>query len=434
MLFQDIIAKKRNGEILSKKEISHFVKGAAQGTIPDYQLSALLMAIFLRGMTKEETLTLTLEMAASGEQCDLSAISGVTVDKHSSGGVADTVTLVLAPMLAACGAVVAKMSGRGLGFSGGTIDKLESISGIQLDLPMERFIRQSGEIGLCITGQSASLAPADKVFYALRDATATIESIPLIASSIMSKKLAAGAQCILLDVKCGTGAFMKTKERALELAQTMVEIGKGAGRRMEAVVTDMNAPLGQTIGNSLELIEAIETLKGKRRGRLLELSLLLGSRLLLLAELCRTEQEGKTLMEASIADGTALGKLRAMIAAQDGDVRVLDDYALLPHCRSSFEITADQSGYIGRIQADQLGKASLALGAGRSVKTDTIDYGAGIILHAGLGDFANKGQALATIYTNRTGIEAEAASLVKNAFHFEKIAPAEVPLYYYDSK
>jgi len=431
MFFQDIICNKRDGKELTNEEISFFVKGAANGEIPDYQLSAMLMAIFLKGMSKKETLTLTMEMAASGEQCDLSDIKGVTVDKHSSGGVADTVTLVLAPMLAACGAVVAKMSGRGLGFSGGTIDKLESIPHMQLDLPMERFKKQANDIGICIAGQSVSLAPADKVLYALRDATATVASIPLIASSIMSKKLAAGAKCIMLDVKCGSGAFMKDKESALELAKTMVEIGKGAGRKIAAVVTDMNAPLGQSIGNSLELIEAIETLKGKAGGRLLELCLFLGAKLLILAGLCSTEQEAAFMLKNSIKNGSALSKLRLMIQAQGGDSRVLEDYSLLPASPLCFEIKAKNEGYITHIQADMLGNAALHLGAGRRTKGDKIDYGAGIVLLVKIGDLVKTGQSLAKVYSNARAEFGEAERLIINAIEIGANNPDTKPLYYF---
>ena len=399
-MITELLRKKRDGLALNQAEIDEFISGCLSGEAADYQISAMLMAIYLNGMTEEETFNLTRAMTASGDICDLSEIKGVKMDKHSSGGVSDGVTLILAPMLAACGAVVAKMSGRGLGHTGGTVDKLESIPNMCLEIREERFKEILRENGLCVTGQSENMAPADKLLYALRDVTATVESIPLIASSIMSKKLAAGADCIMLDVKCGSGAFMK-EPAAGELARLMVKIGRRAGKRVQAAITDMNRPLGRAIGNSLEIMEAVRILKGEEKGPLLEVALLLGCRLLIMGEMANSETEAREKLEKSLLSGEAFSRFERMVWAQGGDARALSRFDMLPVSRE-YEYKAEKSGFINEMDAQALGSAALALGAGREKKGESIDYGAGIYLIKTLRERVEKGEPIARVYTQKS--------------------------------
>ena len=400
-MITELLRKKRDGLALNQAEIDEFISGCLSGEAADYQISAMLMAIYLNGMTEEETFNLTRAMTASGDVCDLSEIKGVKMDKHSSGGVSDGVTLILAPMLAACGAVVAKMSGRGLGHTGGTVDKLESIPNMCLEIREERFKEILRENGLCVTGQSENMAPADKLLYALRDVTATVESIPLIASSIMSKKLAAGADCIMLDVKCGSGAFMKEPAAAGELARLMVKIGRRAGKRVQAAITDMNRPLGRAIGNSLEIMEAVRILKGEEKGPLLEVALLLGCRLLIMGEMANSETEAREKLEKSLLSGEAFSRFERMVWAQGGDARALSRFDMLPVSRE-YEYKAEKSGFINEMDAQALGSAALALGAGREKKGESIDYGAGIYLIKTLRERVEKGEPIARVYTQKS--------------------------------
>ena len=393
-----IIEKKKFCKVLTSEEIRYIADGAARKTIPDYQLAALLMAIRLNGMSREETVTLTQAMAESGDMVDLSALAGIPTDKHSTGGVGDTTTLVLAPLVAACGVPVAKMSGRGLGHTGGTLDKLESIAGFRIGLSMEQFIAQVQRIGLAVIGQSENLAPADKEFYALRDVTSTVDSLPLIASSIMSKKLASGAKAIVLDVKTGSGAIMQTLEESIELAQAMVRIGADAGRRMVALVTDMGEPLGSHVGNALEVKEAIDVLSGRVQGPLLSVSLALGSHMLVAGGAADTPEQGEALLAQALTSGRGLQKLREMIVAQGGDARVCDDVTLLPQAKVIREVQAETEGFIQSMQTTRLGNLAQHIGAGRRAKTDVIDYSVGFVLHRRIGDFVSKGEPLATLY------------------------------------
>lgn len=399
MRMYDIIKKKRDGGTLTAAEINFFVNGYTRGEIPDYQASALCMAIWFRGMTPEETTALTLAIRDSGAILSLPHVDGLRVDKHSTGGVGDKTSLVIAPIVAALGVKVAKMSGRGLGHTGGTVDKLESFAGFRVALSSEEFERAVDEAGIAIVGQSGELAPADKLLYALRDVTATVDSIPLIASSIMGKKLAADDDCILLDVKTGSGAFMKTEEKSLELARLMVEIGKRAGKRMRAIVTDMDVPLGCAVGNTLEVIEAIDTLRGEGPEDLTELSVTLATHMLELAErgsYADCEREVRRV----IASGEALGKLADMVRAQGGDSAWVYDTARFPIAKYTHTVCAERSGYLVRTDAEGVGVASLLLGAGRSRKEDTIDLSAGILLHVKTGDFVKRGDPLATLHTS----------------------------------
>lgn len=399
MRMYDIIHKKRNGGELSEKEIKFFVNGYTDGSIPDYQASALCMAIYFRGMSADETAALTLAMADSGDRIDLSGIDGFTVDKHSTGGVGDKTSLIVAPIVAANGGKVAKMSGRGLGHTGGTVDKLESIPGFRTSLTPDEFIKQVNDIGLCIVGQTGELAPADKKLYALRDVTATVESIPLIASSIMSKKLAAGSQGIVLDVKTGSGAFMKTVEDSERLAGEMVSIGKAAGRKVTALITDMDIPLGASVGNSLEVIEAIKTLKGEGEKNLTEVCLSLAAQMLCMVT-GRDDMVCRKMAKKSIEDGSALNKLREMITAQGGNADVIDNSGAFKQPKFYVDIISERDGYISRTDAERVGIASVILGAGREKKGDPIDPSAGIILKKKTGDSVSKGDVLATFYTD----------------------------------
>lgn len=399
MRMYDIIHKKRNGGELSEKEIKFFVNGYTDGSIPDYQASALCMAIYFRGMSADETAALTLAMADSGDRIDLSGIDGFTVDKHSTGGVGDKTSLIVAPIVAANGGKVAKMSGRGLGHTGGTVDKLESIPGFRTSLTPDEFIKQVNDIGLCIVGQTGELAPADKKLYALRDVTATVESIPLIASSIMSKKLAAGSQGIVLDVKTGSGAFMKTVEDSERLAEEMVSIGKAAGRKVTALITDMDIPLGASVGNSLEVIEAIKTLKGEGEETLTEVCLSLAAQMLCMVT-GRDDMVCRKMAKKSIEDGSALNKLREMITAQGGNADVIDNSGAFKQPKFYVDIISERDGYISHTDAERVGIASVILGAGREKKGDPIDPSAGIILKKKTGDSVSKGDVLATFYTD----------------------------------
>lgn len=401
----DIIEKKRNGQTLEKEEIEFFIDGYTAGTIPDYQASAFLMAIYFQGMTAEEQANLTMAMVQSGDQIDLSAIEGVKVDKHSTGGVGDTTTLILAPLVAACGVPVAKMSGRGLGHTGGTLDKLESIHGFHIELPEEQFVKQVNELKLAVIGQSGNLTPADKKMYALRDVTATVESIPLIASSIMSKKIAAGADAIVLDVKTGDGAFMKTMEDARSLAEAMVAIGRQVGRKTMAVISDMSQPLGYAIGNALEVKEAIETLKGNGPKDLTELCLVLGSKMVIAGGKAETVEEAREMLENVIADRSALQLFGKMIEAQGGDSNVLEHPELLPTATYQIEVPAMKAGTITKIEADDLGVAAMLLGAGRATKEDAIDLAVGIVLQKKVGDRVEIGEPLAIIHANTKEVQ-----------------------------
>lgn len=398
MRIYDIIKKKRDGFELSREEIEFFIKGYVDGSIYDYQAAALCMAIFFKGMTEKETAYLTLAMANSGDTVDLSRFGDKTVDKHSTGGVGDKTTLIVAPIVTSLGCVMAKMSGRGLGHTGGTVDKLESIKGFNVELSPEEFFNQVEKNGVAVVGQSGNLTPADKKLYALRDVTATVDSIPLIASSIMSKKLAAGSHTIVLDVKYGSGAFMKTAEEAEVLATEMVKIGKNCGRNMAAVITNMERPLGKNIGNSLEVIEAVEVLKGNGPEDLKEVCLTLASQIVSLCEKI-SESEARSLCEDALASGKALEKFKEWIASQGGDSSWIDNTDLFPKAKYKFEIKAEKEGYISKMDAESIGIASVILGAGRETKEDTIDMSAGIVLNKKTGDRIAKGDTLATLYT-----------------------------------
>lgn len=412
----DIIEKKKNGKALDREEIDFFINNYVSGNIPDYQVSALLMAIYFQKMDYEETLALTLAMADSGDRLNLSAIKGVKVDKHSTGGVGDKTSLVLAPMVAALGGKVAKMSGRGLGHTGGTIDKLESIPGFNTALSEEAFINQVNDIGIAITGQTGNLAPADKKLYALRDVTATVDNISLIASSIMSKKLASGADAIILDVKTGSGAFMKKEEDAKRLAEEMVRIGKGAGRKMAAMITDMDQPLGFAVGNSLEVIEAINTLKGNGPKDLTELCLNLGTYMILAARDDLDKESAEKELMRVIKDGSALKKLAELVEAQGGNPDAVYDTGMLKVAENVTNVIAKESGYIKSIQSEQIGKASMILGGGRATKEDVIDLSVGVVLSKKKGDMVEKGETIATIYSNNADKAKEAECTVLDAY------------------
>ena len=404
MRMVDLIEKKRDGKILSKEEIDFIIEGYTDGSIPDYQMSALLMAIFYQDMTDEEISHLTLAMANSGDIIDLSSIDGIKVDKHSTGGVGDTTTLVLAPLVASVGVPVAKMSGRGLGFTGGTLDKFESIPGFKIELSDQEFIDIVNKSKVAVIGQSGNLAAADKKLYALRDVTATVDSIPLIASSIMSKKIAAGADAIVLDVTTGDGAFMKDIEDAKRLAKTMVRIGKLAGRQTMAVISNMSGPLGEAIGNALEIEEAIATLKGEGPEDLTELCYVLGSKMIVAANKASSFEEARHMLKTVIEDGSALQLFKEMIEAQGGDGTIVDDPKRLPQATYTSEVLASQDGYIEKIIANDIGVAAMLLGAGRATKEDEIDMAVGLRLHKKIGDVVKKGESLVTIYSNKEDV------------------------------
>ena len=430
MNMRDVILKKKEGGALSPEEIRAFARGAADGSVPDYQLAALLMAICWRGMTPEETACLTMEMMHSGSVVDLSAIDGVCVDKHSTGGVGDTTTLVLVPLAAACGAKVAKLSGRGLGHTGGTLDKLESIPGCSVNVSIEDFIRQVQDIGCAVIGQTQDLCPADKALYALRDVTGTVGSIPLIASSIVSKKLASGAGAIVLDVKTGSGALMQTVEESIELAKAMVEIGAQAGKPILALVTGMDQPLGTHVGNALEVKEAIDILAGRAKGDLLTVSLELGSRMLIAGGIAEDVEDGKARMRKALESGAGLAKLKEMITAQGGDGRVCDDVDYLPHAAYKISVPALASGYVAKMDTTAIGYCAQALGAGRQKKTDVIDPAVGLVMDVRLGDVVQAGDSLATLYLNRRELANEAVARMQHAITIAQEKPELPPLIY----
>src|SRR5690625_1877819 len=405
MRMYDIIEKKRDGLELNQEEIQFFIEGYTNNDIPDYQASALLMAIYLQGMNEEERALLTMAMAESGDQIDLSAISGVKVDKHSTGGVGDTTTLVLAPLVASLGVPVAKMSGRGLGHTGGTIDKLEAIQGFHVEITNDEFMNLVNTNKVAVVGQSGNLTPADKKIYSLRDVTATVSSIPLIASSIMSKKIASGANAIVLDVKTGAGAFMKNLEDAEELAHAMVSIGNRVGRKTMAVISDMSQPLGEAIGNALEIKEAIETLKGEGPEDLTELCLTLGSQMAVLGGEIETIEEARKQLKESISSGKALEYFKTMIESQGGNSGVVDNLEQLPQSKYQVELPALSSGYVSNMIADDIGVAASMLGAGRTTKDSVIDLAVGVVLHKKVGDKVEKNESLLTIYSNNQDIQ-----------------------------
>ena len=425
MRMYDIILKKRANLPLTDEEIRFVIDGYVNGEIPDYQVSALLMTIVFNGMNARELGTLTLAMAQSGNMVDLSNIDGITVDKHSTGGVGDKTTLIIAPLVAACGGKVAKMSGRGLGHTGGTIDKMESIPNLKVSLEQDAFIDQVNKIGLAVIGQSEGLAPADKKLYALRDVTGTVDSIPLIASSVMSKKLASGAQAILLDVKVGSGAFMKNIEDARELAKAMVDIGKENGRSVKAILTDMDRPLGHAIGNALEIREVIDTLKGHGPEDLTHECIIMAAHMLVLSHICDYETALSRVQEA-LDSGAALERLRMMIDAQDGDSRVIDDESLLAIGKFTYDVTAPQGGYITHMNTEQCGIASVMLGAGRTVKDGPIDYSAGIVMHKKTGDAVSMGERIATLYASDESLFTNAAQTYLAAITIGNTAPKVV--------
>lgn len=416
MRMVDIIEKKRDGKELSTEEIQFFVKGYTEGSIPDYQAASLLMAIYFQDMTEKERTDLTMAMVESGDTIDLSAIQGIKCDKHSTGGVGDKVTICLSPMVAACGVPVAKMSGRGLGHTGGTIDKLESIPGFKVELSSGEFIQQVNNIKMAVVSQSGNLTPADKKIYALRDVTGTVPSIPLIASSIMSKKIASGADAIVLDVKVGEGAFMKTVEEAEKLAHAMVKIGNQLGRRTIAILSDMSQPLGYAVGNALEVKEAIEVLKGNGPEDVKELCLTLGSQMVYLSGKAQTLEEARTKVENVLANGKALEVFKVFIASQGGNPSIVDDPTLLPKAKFQVEIPATESGYVEKIIANEIGVAAMLLGAGRATKDSEIDLSVGIVLNKKVGDYVEKGEPLATIHSNRENINEIKERIYSNIF------------------
>ena len=428
MRMVDLIRKKRDGGELSKEEIRYFTEGFTKGEIPDYQASALLMATVFQGMSPEETAELTFAIRDSGEKLDFSKIDGIRADKHSTGGVGDKTSLIVVPIVAACGVKVAKISGRGLGHTGGTVDKLESIPGYRTELSDEEFIENVNRVGAAIVGQSREVAPADKLLYALRDVTATVDSLPLIVSSIMGKKLAAGDDCIVLDVKSGSGAFMKTLEDSRRLAEALTDIGKRAGKKMMALITDMDRPLGAACGNALEVIEAIETLKGRGPEDLTELCIELSAAILELAGKGEDEEACKALAREAIADGSALQVLENMIRAQGGDPEVIRDYERFPKALYAEEVFSKESGYIQSMDTEGIGKASLLLGAGRNTMEEAIDPGAGIILKAKTGDYVEEGAALAVFYTSDEKRLEDAKNVFLSALTFGPEAPEERPL------
>ena len=426
----DVIIKKRDGGELTSEEIEFFIGGFARNEIPDYQAAAWAMAILLKGMTPRESTDLTLAMVASGDQLDLSNVVPLAVDKHSTGGVGDKTTLVVEPMVAACGVPVGKMSGRGLGFSGGTLDKMESIPGFKVDLSTKQFLRQLREVGLVLTGQTADLAPADGKLYALRDVSGTVPSIPLIASSVMSKKIAAGAQAIVLDVKVGAGAFMKNLEQAEELAELMVEIGDRAGRRVVALISDMNQPLGNAVGNALEVREAIETLRGEGPADFMEHCMVVAGQMLRLVGKASDLPAASDRAAAALADGSAFAKFRELVAAQGGDTKYIDEPERLPAAMLVKTVTAPKSGFVEGIHAAEIGYTAVGLGGGRAMKGDKIDHSVGLIVHHKVGDKIAQGDELFTIHANDEEklAQAEARALEAHTIGPEPVDP--LPLFY----
>lgn len=429
MRMYDLIMKKRSGDMLTDAEIEYMIDGYVSGEIPDYQVSAMLMAIYFKGMSDREISTLTKAMAKSGDIIDLSAIIGLKVDKHSTGGVGDKTTPVIAPLVAACGGKVAKMSGRGLGHTGGTVDKMEAIPGFKTSLDKDEFFAIVNRLGVSVIGQTGNLAPADKKLYALRDVTATVDSIPLIAASIMSKKLAAGSDCILLDVKTGSGAFMKTLGDSIKLAEKMVAIGEAADKKMAALITDMDIPLGQAIGNSLEIIEAVNTLRGHGPADLTEVCLQLAANMLYLIGK-GTLDECRKMAEQAIANGSALQKLIDMVEAQGGDSSVIKDTGKFETAPYKADVLAEQDGYIVNMNTEECGIVSVVLGAGRETKDSVIDYAAGIIMHKKTGDAVKAGDVIATLYTSKQESLTQAAQLYKSAVSVGSVKPVTEPLIY----
>ncbi len=430
MTAYDIIAKKRDGGALSPAEIDFLVQGFVAGSVPDYQMAAWAMAVFFQGMNPRETGDLTMAMVRSGDQINLGSIPGRKVDKHSTGGVGDKTTLVLAPLVAAVGVTVAKMSGRGLGHTGGTLDKLEAIPGLRVNLTEDEFLTNVKNLNIAVVGQTGHLVPADKKLYALRDVTATVNSIPLIASSVMSKKIASGADGIVLDVKTGSGAFMKTTEAAQELAQAMVAIGAHVGRETVALVTDMDQPLGFAVGNALEVKEAIQTLQGAGPEDLTELCLTLGSEMMALAGMCEAAAQGKEILRRAIADGAAIAKFKAFVAAQGGDSKVVEDLTLLPQAKYVLPVLAEQSGFVHSIAAEEIGRCAMRLGAGRETKDSTLDLAVGVVLAKKRGDAVSAGDPLAYMHVNDSGKTSEVATMLKGAFAIGSDKPGEHALIY----
>lgn len=426
MRMYDIIIKKRNGEALSDDEIAFFVKGYTDGSIPDYQASALLMAIYFQGMTEHETAVLTMEMAHSGDMLDLSAIKGKKADKHSTGGVGDKTSLVLTPLAASIGIPVAKMSGRGLGHTGGTIDKLESFPGFTTSISEEQFINNVNTIGIAIAGQTKNMAPADKKLYALRDVTGTVDSIPLIASSIMSKKLAAGADVIVLDVKTGSGAFMKTEEDSIKLAEEMVKIGNNVGRKTLAVISDMDEPLGYAVGNAIEVKEAIDTLNGHGPADLLELCLTIGSLMAIGTGKAGSTEEARRLLIEKLDDGSALKKFAEFVEAQGGDSAPVFNTDLLPQASIVREVTSPVDGYVSHIESDRVGISAMKLGGGRETKESEIDLSVGILINKKVGDSVKKGEKIATLYANDNAKLEAALSELEQSYSYSQ-TPVERP-------
>ncbi len=424
----DLIIKKRDGGKLTKEEIEFFIKGVTDSSIPDYQVSAMLMAIFFQDLDNEETSELTMAMAHSGGTFDLSSVEGIKVDKHSTGGVADTTTLILAPLVASCGVPVIKMSGRGLGFSGGTLDKLESIPGFKIDVTEKQALEYAKTSGIVLMSQTDNLTPADKKLYALRDVTGTVDNLALISGSIMSKKIAAGADAIVLDVKCGSGAFMKDYPSAVKLAKTMAEIGKSVGRNVTAVISSMDQPLGMNIGNSLEVIEAIEVLKGNVKGDLLDVALTLGAYMLIGAKKVNSVDEGIAMLTENINNGKGLAKFRELLIQQHGNPDIIEDYSLLPLSKAKLEVKADSDGYIYSMNTAEIGRSSLETGAGRASKTDSIDFGSGIIMKVRIGDTVSKGDVIAEIYSATEEKCISAGKYLKDAIEIKAEKPEQPKL------
>ncbi len=426
----DIIIKKREKKELTDDEIEFFVEGFTRGEIPDYQVAAWAMAVLLNGMTAKETTSLTMAMVHSGEILDLSQIVDIAVDKHSSGGVGDKTTFVVLPVVAACGLPVGKMSGRGLGFSGGTLDKIESIPGFQVNLTTNEFMQQLKEIGIVLTGQSLDLAPADGKLYSLRDVTGTVQSIPLIASSIMSKKIAAGAQAIVLDVKVGLGAFMQTLDEARELSRLMTDIGRLANRQVVVLLSDMNQPLGNNVGNALELIEAIDTLHGGGPADFREHCLHVSAHMLVLGCRAKSLKSGRQMADAAIASGAAFEKFRILVGAQGGDVSYVDNPKKFPNARIVEVVKASRNGYLAQVHARIIGEAAVTLGAGRTRKDDPVDHTVGFSIHRKVGDYVKQDQSLFTIYANDEKKKAEVRKDVRSAFEFTDEPVKPLPLFY----
>ena len=428
MLMTDLIARKRDGGELSTEEIKFMIDGYVRGEIADYQMSAMCMAILFRGMNDRETLDLTLAMMYSGEIVDLSGIDGIKADKHSTGGVGDKTSLILCPMVAACGLRIAKMSGRGLGHTGGTLDKLESFPGYNISIGEKRFIENVNRIGIALIGQTADIVPADKKLYALRDVTGTVPSVPLIVSSIMSKKLASGADVIVLDVKCGSGAFMKTEEQARELARGLTRIGRLAGKKCAAVITDMDQPLGCAVGNALEVKEAISVLRGETKGDLLELCLTLGSCILTEAGIAEDNDKARAMLQQTIDSGAALKKLAELVEAQDGNAGDVYDTARLPLAPVQLEVPSEASGYLSHIECEKVGLISMHLGGGRATKESTIDLSVGLVLNKKVGDKVEKGESLGTIHAPTVEKAREAADLLRACCSFSD-TPVQRPAF-----